>query len=101
MYSMPDVDYGVANQLQISCNIIVNIRYAAHHAKLQGTEHYNVRAVHIGATLQSCLQSCALPKTLFFFTAGGRYVAFCAIIQYVNLVGTGIGYTVTAGVSMV
>lgn len=32
---------------------------------------------------------------------GGRYVAFCAIIQYVNLVGTGIGYTVTAGVSMV
>ena len=87
--------------LQICCNIIVNIRYAVHQANLQGTELHNGSAVHIGATLQSCLQSCALPKTLFFLTAGGRYVAFCAIIQYVNLVGTGIGYTVTAGVSMV
>ena len=28
------------------------------------------------------------------------YVWFCGIIQYLNLVGTGIGYTVTAGLSM-
>lgn len=31
---------------------------------------------------------------------GGKYVWFCGIIQYLNLVGTGIGYTVTAGLSM-
>ena len=34
-------------------------------------------------------------------SAGGKYNLFCAFIQYINLVGTGIGYTVTAGVSMV
>ena len=28
------------------------------------------------------------------------YVWFCGSIQYLNLVGTGIGYTVTAGLSM-
>lgn len=87
--------------LQLICNTIVNIRHAVHQANLQGAELYNSSTVHIGATLQICLQSCALPKAHLSGTAGGRYVAFCAIIQYVNLVGTGIGYTVTAGVSMV
>ena len=33
--------------------------------------------------------------------AGTWYVPFCAIIQYINLVGTGIGYTVTAGIAVV
>jgi hypothetical protein len=28
---------------------------------------------------------------------GPRYVLFCGIIQYLNLVATGIGYTVTSG----
>ena len=32
---------------------------------------------------------------------GGWYVYFCATIQYLNLVGTGIGYTITAGIAMV
>ena len=32
---------------------------------------------------------------------GPRYTLFCGIIQYINLVGTGIGYTVTAGIAMV
>ncbi|KAL3149470.1 hypothetical protein ABBQ32_002254 [Trebouxia sp. C0010 RCD-2024] len=31
---------------------------------------------------------------------GGKYVWFCGFIQYLNLVGTGIGYTVTAGLCM-
>ena len=43
--------------------------------------------------------------TNLLFGAGGAsgmspYVWFCGIIQYLNLVGTGIGYTVTAGISM-
>ena len=42
-----------------------------------------------------------LPRTLLCgCLAGGKYVWFCGIIQYLNLVGTGIGYTVTAGLSM-
>lgn len=32
---------------------------------------------------------------------GGWYVWFCGTIQYINLVGTGIGYTITAGIAMV
>ena len=36
----------------------------------------------------------------YLFSSGGGYVLFCAVIQYLNLVGTGIGYTVTAGLSM-
>ena len=32
---------------------------------------------------------------------GKWFVPFCATIQYINLVGTGIGYTVTAGIAMV
>lgn len=34
-------------------------------------------------------------------SAGGWYVYFCGTVQYLNLVGTGIGYTVTAGIAMV
>jgi hypothetical protein len=28
--------------------------------------------------------------------AGGSYVWFCGLCQYVNMFGTGIGYTITA-----
>lgn len=31
--------------------------------------------------------------------AGGRQVWFCGLCQYVNLVGTAIGYTITASIS--
>lgn len=34
-------------------------------------------------------------------TLGGGNTKFCAIIQYTNLVGTAIGYTITASISMV
>ena len=40
------------------------------------------------------------PFDSYQMLSGGGYVYFCATIQYLNLVGTGIGYTVTAGLSM-
>ena len=54
---------------------------------------------------QSTLCFIASSHRLCCLAAGGSsgmspYVWFCGIIQYINLVGTGIGYTVTAGISM-
>lgn len=33
--------------------------------------------------------------------AGRRQVFFCGLVQYANLLGTSIGYTITAATSMV
>ena len=33
--------------------------------------------------------------------AGGKYVVFCAVVQNVKLVVIGVGYTITAAISMV
>ena len=33
--------------------------------------------------------------------AGGKYVVFCAVVQNVKLFVIGVGYTITAAISMV
>ena len=42
-----------------------------------------------------------LVTAVLLLCTGGWYVPFCGFIQYINLVGTGIGYTITAGIAMV
>ena len=32
---------------------------------------------------------------------GGTHILLCGIVQYSNLIGTAIGYTITASISMV
>jgi hypothetical protein len=36
---------------------------------------------------------------LWRLSAGGWHVWFCGFCQYVNMFGTGIGYTITASIS--
>lgn len=38
---------------------------------------------------------------LFLGDSGPRQVLFCGVVQYANLLGTSIGYTITAASSMV
>lgn len=49
------------------------------------------RGVHIKLTMSSALWT----------DAGPRQVLFCGVVQYANLLGTSIGYTITAASSMV
>ena len=50
---------------------------------------------------RSCQSSLNAMMTHMGDIAGGKYVYFCAWVQYIKLGVMGIGYTITAGLSMV